>query len=345
MQAVVKTLSGPGAEFLRVPVHPPGPGEALIEVRAASICGTDYHVYAWDAWAAQRVRLPRVMGHETAGIVAELGSPDSEVSVGDHVSVETHITCGHCHACRTGQSHICERVEILGVDHDGAFADYLVVPVGNLWKNPAELPFEIAAAQEPMGNAVHAVFSGEITGQSVLITGLGPIGLFAVGLCRAAGSGQIIGAETNAFRRELGLRMGADLVLDPLQDDIRDWARQRTGGEGVDVVLEMSGNPQAIREGIRSARRGGRISLLGIPSCDVCLPLNEEVILRGLTLQGITGRRIYETWYRTRALLESGRLDIAPLITHRLPLGRYDEAMQILQEGNCGKIVLLPQIA
>ena len=343
MRAVVKTKAAPGAELRKVAVPQPGPGEALIEVRAASICGTDYHVYSWDEWAASRVKPPRIMGHETGGVIVEVGPGVRGFSVGDHVSVETHLTCGHCHSCRTGQGHICENVEILGIDHDGSFAQYMVMPATNLWKNPADMPFEVAAAQEPLGNAVHTVFAGEITGKTVLITGLGAIGLFAIGVARAAGADQIIGTELSAYRRDLGLKMGADAVFDPSQVDIVEAVRERTKGEGVDVVLEMSGHPVAIRDAIRACRMGARVSLLGLPSHDVTMELSEHVIMRGLTLQGITGRRMFDTWYKTRSLLSTGKLDIAPLLTHRLPMTSYDEAMRILHEGSCGKVVLLPQ--
>ncbi|EQD31822.1 L-threonine 3-dehydrogenase, partial [mine drainage metagenome] len=209
MQAVMKRSAAPGAELVEVPVPEPGPGEALVEVRAASICGTDYHVYSWDDWAAGRVHPPRIMGHETSGVIVALGPSVSGFKVGDHVSIETHITCGVCHSCRTGQGHICENVQILGVDHDGSFAKYLTIPAGNLWRNPTDMPFDVAAAQEPLGNAVHTVFAGEITGKSVLITGLGAIGLFAIGVARAAGAGKIIATEVTAYRRGIGTQMGA----------------------------------------------------------------------------------------------------------------------------------------
>lgn len=343
MQAVMKASAAPGAALAEVRVPEPGPGEALVEVRAASICGTDFHVYAWDDWAAGRVHPPRIMGHETAGVVAALGPGAAGVDVGDHVSIETHITCGICHSCRTGQGHICENVQIIGVDRDGSFAQYVAVPAANLWRNPSDMPFDVAAAQEPLGNAVHTVFAGEIAGKSVLITGLGPIGLFAVGVARAAGAGRIIATEVSAYRRRLGEEMGADLVIDPTSaEDLPAIVREHTGGDGVDVVLEMSGHPLAIRDGIRSAVMGGRVSLLGLPSNAVTLALSEDVIMRGITLQGITGRRMFDTWYKARALLESGRLDIAPLITHRFPLSRYADAMDLLHEGSCGKIVLIP---
>ena len=343
MRAVVKTKAEPGAELHKVPVPKPGPGEALIEVRAASICGTDYHVYSWDEWAAARVHPPRIMGHETGGVIVEVGPGVRGFAVGDHVSVETHVTCGHCHSCRTGQGHICENVEILGIDHDGSFAQFMVMPATNLWKNPPDMPFEVAAAQEPLGNAVHTVFAGEITGKTVLITGLGSIGLFAIGVARAAGADQIMATELSPYRRDLGLKMGADAVFDPSQVDTVEAVRERTRGEGVDVVLEMSGHPVAIRDAIRACRMGARVSLLGLPSQDVTMELSEQVIMRGLTLQGITGRRMFDTWYKTRSLLSTGKLDIAPLLTHRLPMTRYDEAMRILHEGNCGKVVMLPQ--
>jgi len=342
MHSVVKETPGPGARFAQSPVPKPGSGDILIRVLATSICGTDLHVYNWDEWAQHRVRPPRIMGHECAGEVVELGEGARGVKVGDLVSIETHVTCGVCRACRTGQGHICEAVSILGVDRDGTFADYLTIPAKNAWVDPPGMDPALASIQEPFGNAVHTVFSGEVTGLRVAVVGAGPIGSMAVGVLRAAGAAKILATDLSPSRLELARIMGADVLVHAASEDLTLRMREESEGEGFDVVLEMSGSGRALAQAIRGLRNGGRVALLGLPPREVSLNLGDDIIMRGITLQGITGRRMFEDWYLARSLQESGRLDLLPLITHRLPLDGVDEAMRLLESGDAGKIVLIP---
>lgn len=343
MRAVVKTKRAEGAEIRDIPIPEPGPLDVQVEVKATSICGTDYHIWAWDTWAAQRVQhLPQTMGHECSGIVRRVGAAVQGIEVGDHVSVETHVTCGRCFQCRTGQSHICQDVHILGVDRDGTFADFVVVPAVNIWKNTPEMPFEIAAIQEPMGNAVHTALAVDLVGKEVAITGCGAIGLMAIGIARTAGAARVYATDVNDYRLDLARQMGADVIVDARSEHLEDVVRERSGGHGLDVVLEMSGHPGAIVDALKACRMGATASLLGLPSAPFELDLAELVIMRGIRLLGITGRRMFETWYQTRGMLESGRLDVKPVITHHLPLERVGEAMELLHSGDCGKIVLIP---
>lgn len=342
MKAVVKTAPGPGAELRELHVPRPGPGEILVKVRAASICGTDYHIYRWDPWSAGRVRPPLVLGHEFCGEVAELGPGVGTLSVGDYVSAESHVVCGTCLQCLTGQAHVCRNTRILGVDRDGCFAEYVVIPAANAWRNPPGLPADVASMQEPLGNAVHTALHFPLVARTVAVVGCGPIGLAAVGIARAAGAARVLAAEVNPYRQALAARMGAHRVIDPSREDLAEALLAETGGLGVDVLLEMSGHPDAIRAGLRGTRSGGEVALLGLPSAPLELDLGGEVVMRGLTLQGITGRRLWQTWYQMRALLDSGVLDVTPVITHRLPLEEFRLGMELMARGECGKVVLYP---
>jgi threonine 3-dehydrogenase len=342
MKAVLKASTGPGAELTMVDVPQPGAGEALIKVKAASICGTDLHIYRWDPWAASRIKPPLVFGHEFAGEVVKLGDGASTVKTGDYVSAETHVVCGVCQQCRTGQEHICQNVSIIGVDRPGCFAEYIVVPECNLWLNPPEMPAEIASVQEPFGNAVHTALSAELVANTVLITGCGPIGLMAIAIAKAAGAERVIATEVMPYRIELARAIGADLVLNPTETDVIREIMALTADSGVDVLLEFSGNPSALREGFTVLRRGGYAALLGIPSESVEMDLANGLIFKGATVYGVTGRLIWRTWYQTKALLHSGAVDLRPLITHRLPLEDFQKGMELMEAGLCGKVILLP---
>ena len=342
MQAVVKTAAQPGAAVVTRQTPRPGPGQVLIRVLAASICGTDHHVYAWDDWAAHRVRPPVTMGHECAGEVVELGSGAGGVQVGDLVSVETHVTCGVCYPCRTGQEHICEKVSILGVDQDGAFADYLVVPAKNAWVNAKGTDPALAAIQEPFGNAVHTALATPLIGRRVAVIGVGPIGLMATAIARAAGAEQVVAVDLSAYRLEMAQRMGADAVVDASREDSTEALRRLTKSRGLDVVLEMSGSERALDQALAACANGATVALLGLPPAPIRIDLGNRVIMKGITLLGITGRRMFETWYRGQALQASGRVDLAPLITHRLPLTEVAQAMDLLASGDAAKIVLIP---
>src|SRR2546426_7606786 len=334
MLAVVKAEAAPGADIREVKVPGFGRTDVLVKVKVASICGTDLHIYNWDQWAQSRIKPPLVPGHEFCGEVAAVGSEVTSVKEGDFVSAEMHVACGKCLQCRTGQAHICQHVKIIGVDANGAFAEYVKTPESNIWKIDPAIPVEYAAVLDPLGNAVHTVLAGEIAGRSVAVTGCGPIGLFAIAVARACGAGTIIASEPHPFRQKLAVKIGARLVVDPEKLDATAEVLAATNGVRADVVLEMSRHPRAVRQAFQMLRRGGRISLLGIPSRPLELDLANDVIFKGATVQGINGRRVFETWYEMQALLKSGRLDLAPLITDRIALADYEHGMELLLSGN-----------
>jgi threonine 3-dehydrogenase len=312
MLAVVKPEAAPGAEIREVKIPAFGRTDVLVKVKVASICGTDLHIYEWDRWAQGRIHPPLIPGHEFCGEVVAFGDEVTSVKEGDFVSAEMHVACGKCLQCRTGEAHICQHVKIIGVDADGAFAEYVVIPESNIWKlDPAILP-EYASILDPLGNAVHTVLAGEIAAKTVAITGCGPIGLFSIAVARAVGATTIFAIEVNEHRRAVAAKMKADYALDPSKEDVRAIVAERTGGQGVDVVLEMAGHPDAIRTAFDIIRRGGRISLLGLTSKPIRLNLSEDIIFKGLTIQGINGRRMYQTWYQMTALLKAGKLDLHP---------------------------------
>jgi len=342
MRAVVKATAGPGAEIREVPVPTCGPGQLLLRVKRAGVCGTDLHIYGWDRWSQQRIQPPVTLGHEFVGEIVEVGAGVTEFRTGERVSCESHIICNHCVACRTGNGHVCENTRILGVDVDGGFAEYVAVPAVNAWRAPANIPIEAAAVMEPLGNAVHTAFAGPISGCNLAVTGCGPIGLFAIGVARAAGAARVVASDVSPYRLELARAMKADVVLDPREGRFVETCREITGGVGLDGVLEMSGNPAAVRDGLGALRSGGRLSLLGLPKEPFELDWNELVIFKGVTLHGIIGRRMYETWYQMDNLLSSGRLDIRPAITHVMPMEKFDEAIALLAAGKAGKVVLVP---
>jgi len=322
-----------------MPVPSIGPADVLVAVETASVCGTDLHIYHWDEWAQARIKPPYIPGHEFCGTVAAVGELVTDVKVGDFVSAEMHVACGRCKQCRSGQAHVCQFVKILGVDADGAFADYVKIPASNVWKLGDEIPRDFGSLFDPFGNAVHTVLSGEIAGQTVAVTGCGPIGLFAIAVAKACGAADIFAIEPNETRRELARKMGAKTLLDPASGDVERQVFEATGGTGVDVLLEMSGHPAAIAQGFRMLRMGGRASLLGIPSRAVEMDLANGVIFKGATVHGINGRKMYETWFQAEALLRGG-MDLSPVITHRLPLAEFDAAMKLLESGEASKILL-----
>lgn len=340
MLAVRKLRPGPGAEIVRVPVPSPGPGEVLIRVQNASICGTDHHIYAWNSWAASRVRTPHILGHEVAGVIEEIGEGVHERLRGKHVSVETHFYCGQCTACAHHLEEMCQRLRILGVDTDGCFAEYCLAPAANVWINDPKLPSNILSLQEPLGNAIDTVLSDDVTGKSLLLTGCGPIGLLGVAVAVASGAGPVIVTDVQDYRLDLAKKLGANVVLNPRKDEIVNGVRNATDGRGADVVCEMSGNAAAFRQAFEAAAPGGRVSLLGLPDQEIALDWNNLVLFKRLTVMGIYGRKIFETWEKAKNLLSSGRLDIRPVITHELPLAEIEQAMRLMESGKCGKIVL-----
>lgn len=341
MKAIVKTERAAGAEMRGdAPIPEPPRDGVLVKIRAVSICGTDFHVYSWDPWAQGRVAPPVIMGHEWAGEVVAVGPEAQSLRVGDYVSGESHRVCGHCLQCRTGQGHVCRNTKIFGVDTNGCFAEFFAVPEASVLKNDGRVAPEIACMQDPLGNAVHAALAGEIIGRSVAVLGCGPIGLFAIAVVRAVGGGPIWASDTTDYRLDLARRVGADFVARVTAEDIEEMVRAGTNGQGVDVVLEMSGAPSAIAQSLRLARPGGRVSLMGIPSQPVTLAVAEDLIFKGLSVQGIVGRRLYETWVTMKALLASGRLDVRPILTHEMPFERFADGMELMRTGQCGKVVL-----
>ncbi|HXX27534.1 MAG TPA: L-threonine 3-dehydrogenase [Terriglobales bacterium] len=342
MLAVVKQQAAPGVEIREVKLPALGSSDVLVKVKVASICGTDLHIYEWDRWAQRRIHPPLIPGHEFCGNVVAVGNEVTNVREGDFVSAEMHVACGTCLQCRTGEAHICQRVKIIGVDADGAFAEYVVIPESNIWALDPAIPQEYASILDPLGNAVHAVLAGEIAGKTVAITGCGPIGLFSIAVARAVGAAQVFALEVNEHRRGIAQQMKADLTLDPTREDIVSVIMAQTAGLGVDVVLEMAGHPQAIRTAFDIVRRGGRISLLGLTSKPVSLNFSEDIIFKGITIQGINGRRMYQTWYQMTALLKNQKLDLHPVITDRIAIEDFSKGMDRLKTGESSKILVYP---
>ncbi len=340
MRALVKTKAVPGLELLDVPKPSAGPGQVVVRVLATSLCGTDNHIYRWDEWAQGRIHPPRIIGHELCGEVVEAGSGVAAVAVGDYVAAESHITCAVCFQCRTGNAHVCKNYRILGIDEDGSYAEYVRLPERVLWKTSREIPPEFACLQEPLGNAVHAALVEDLTGQSVLITGCGPTGLFATAVARTAGAGVIIASDVSDYRLGLANQLGADYTVNPTRDDT-DLITRVTGGEGVDVALEMSGNPAAIHKCFLYVKNGGRVTLFGIPEAQVSFDMTNEIIFKGIRVYGVTGRRLFQTWYRLSGLFKAG-LNIKPVVTHVLPLDKFAEGFDLVAKGQCGKVVLRP---
>src|SRR5271156_543758 len=342
MRALRKVRAAKGLQIGDVNVPAIGPADVLVRVSAASICGTDLHIYGWDRWSQGRIKPPVTLGHEFCGIVERAGEEVSAVKPGDFVSAEMHLNCGHCHQCRLGQAHICQNLKIIGIDMDGAFAEFVKIPASNIWKLDPAIPERYGAILDPLGNAVHTVLAGSIAGQTVLVTGCGPIGLMSIAVAKACGSSTVFATETNAERRAMALKMGADVVINPAAEDAVAKILAETQGTGVDALLEMSGNPTAIQQGFKALRAGGRASLLGIPTENVPLDLVNDVIFKGATVQGIYGRRMYGTWVQMTALLKAGRLNLEPLFGEREPLDKFENAFAKLQGGLAGKILLYP---
>jgi threonine 3-dehydrogenase len=337
MKSLVKHHAGPGFQLTDVQVPAIRDNEVLIRVRRAGVCGTDVHIYEWDDWARGRCKPPFVVGHEFAGDVVEAGKLVTDVKVGDRVTAEGHIVCGRCLACRTGNSHVCPNTRIIGVDRDGCFAEYISMPSLNVWHLDDSISFDIGGIHDPMGNAFHTALTADIPGSVVLITGCGPIGIFAVGICRAAGAARIIASDVNDRRLELAKTMGANDALHP--DQVEEAVMRATGGSGVDVVLEMSGVPAAIHQAFAMVRLGGRVQMLGIPAKPMEVNLANEIIFKGITIYGVIGRRMYETWHQMTRFLLSGEFDPTPVITHRFPLEGFEEAMRVIKSGEAGKVI------
>lgn len=340
MKAVVKRKPAKGMEFVEVPTPKIGLRDVLIKVSISSICGTDVHIYDWSRWAQNRFKPPRIIGHEFVGIVTKIGEEVTRVKIGNRVSAESHLYCGHCYQCQNGSIEVCKNFKLLGVDHDGTFAEFLVLPEHVLWKNDPDIPDEWATIQEPFGNAVDTVLSDDISAKRVLILGAGPIGLFSTGIARACGASLIILSDPNDYRLNIGKKMGANITVNPRKQDIIKITMDATKNNGVDVVLEFSGSNQALNQGLKVITPGGRLSLLGIYERRVNIDLNKDVIFKKIRIYGITGRKVFSTWYKTSRFLSSGLVDVSPIITHQFPLKYYEKGMKLMKEGKCGKVIL-----
>jgi threonine 3-dehydrogenase len=343
MKAIVKAKAEyNGLEFRELPIPEPGFGETLIKMNTVAICGTDFHIYSWDKWSQSRVKPPTTLGHEFVGEIVKIGPGVDHYKVGDYVSGEGHLTCGFCKMCRTGQAHVCENWKGIGYDVDGCFAEYMVFPEKNLWKNKKELDPALCAIQDPLGNAIHAVFAADCVTKTVAVFGMGPIGLLAVAVLKTIGAEKIIAIDKdNDYRLNLAKVVGATHVIKDIDhDDVPDKIKNICGGKGVDVVLEMAGATPAIQNALESVRSNGEVVLMGIPNNNISLNIADDVVFKSLNIHGITGRRLWDTWYRMAALLRSGKLDVHPIITHKFKFEDYEKGFEIMKTGNCGKVIL-----
>lgn len=340
MLAIVKERPERGASLTTVDIPAVADDEVLVKIDYASICGTDVHIYVWNEWAQNRIKTPHIMGHEFSGHVVETGRSVRGFKENDFVSSETHIYCGHCYQCLTGHSEVCQNLQILGVDRAGAFAEYIAVPERVLWKNDPLIPASWASIQEPMGNALDTVNAESVAGRTVLVTGAGPIGVLAVGIAKAFGAAQLFVSDLSDYRLDIAKRMGADVVLNPLHDDVEAVVKEQTNGIGVDVVLEMSGSEKAIHQGLKALTPAGRMSMLGLPDRPVTLDLTNEVIFKELRIYGVTGRKIFSTWETVSRLLASRLVDPTPAITHQLKFEDWQTGMDAMVAGTSGKVVL-----
>jgi threonine 3-dehydrogenase len=338
MLALVKARPGPGLSLETVPDPEVGINDVLIRVHRTGICGTDLHIESWDPWAERTIVPPLIVGHEFVGHVVEVGSNVADFHPGDLVSGEGHVVCGRCRHCLAGRRHLCAHTVGLGVGRDGAFAEYVVLPMTNVWHHWPGIDEDVAAIFDPFGNAVHTALAFPVLGEDVLVSGAGPIGLMAAAVVRHAGARFVVVSEPNAFRRGLAERIGATAVVDPRERDLHEVQAELGMVEGFDVALEMSGNATALRGAIANMAHGGAIAMLGIPTAEIPLDMN-EVVFKMLTLRGIYGREMYETWYKMTVMLQSG-LDIRPVITHRFPFREHEAAFAAARSGDSGKVIM-----
>jgi threonine 3-dehydrogenase len=338
MQALVKTKAGPGLELREVPRPAIGINDVLVRVRKTGICGTDLHIESWDPWAAKAIKPPLVVGHEFVGEIVEVGSNVADFHPGEIVSGEGHVTCGRCRHCLAGRRHLCANTIGLGVGRDGAFAEYVALPMTNIWHQWPGIDDEVAAIFDPFGNAVHTALAFNVLGEDVLVSGAGPIGLMATAVAKHAGARYVVVSEPNAYRRNLATKMGATVAVDPGERDLHDVQRELGMVEGFDVALEMSGNAAALRSAIDNMAHGGGVAILGIPTAEISLDVN-AIVFKMLTLRGIYGREMYETWYKMSVMLQSG-LDIRPAITHRFSYRDHEAAFAAARSGDSGKVIM-----
>ncbi len=338
MKALVKSKSEPGLWLEDVPLPEFGINDVLIEVLRTGICGTDVHIYNWDAWAQKTVPVPLVVGHEFVGRIVEVGSNVSGFRTGEIVSGEGHVVCGRCRNCLAGRRHLCKNTMGIGVNRPGAYAEYLALPMTNVWHHEPNIPRDVQAIFDPLGNAVHTALSFPVLGEDVLITGAGPIGIMAAAVVRHAGARFVVITDVNPYRLDLARRMKPTLALDARTERIHDAQQQLGMKEGFDVGLEMSGNPDAFREMLANMCHGGKVAMLGIPTAEMAIDWN-QVVFNMLTVKGIYGREMYETWYKMTVMIQGG-LDVQPVITHRFHYSHFEQGFEIMRSGNSGKVIL-----
>jgi threonine 3-dehydrogenase len=338
MKALVKAKPEPGVWMERVALPEIGPTDVLIKIRKTAICGTDVHIYSWDDWSQKTIPVPMTIGHEYVGEIVEVGEEVEDFAPGDRVSGEGHIVCGHCRNCRAGREHLCRKTVGVGVNRPGAFAEYLAIPAHNAYKLPADLPDDIAAILDPFGNAAHTALSFDLVGEDVLITGAGPIGIMAGAIAKKIGARHIVITDINPYRLELARKLGIHHAVNAAESDLASVMDELGMLEGFDVGLEMSGSPRALGDMLKVMMHGGKVALLGIPPAEASLDLT-QVVFKGLTLKGIYGREMFETWYKMIALIQEG-LDLSPILTHHFPVDRYREGFEVMASGQSGKVVL-----
>jgi threonine 3-dehydrogenase len=338
MRALCKKEAKEGIWMIEASVPEIGPDDVLIKIRKTAICGTDLHIYKWDAWAAKTVPVPLITGHEYVGEIAKTGANVKNLTVGQRVSGEGHLACGTCRNCRGGKMHLCIKTVGVGVNRQGCFAEYFALPASNVFPLSDAVSDDVASFFDPLGNAVHTALSFDLVGEDVLITGAGPIGVMAVAICRHAGARHVVITDVNDYRLGLAQKMGATRAVNVTRDNLKTVMKDLGMTEGFDVGLEMSGNPAALRQMTETTRHGGKIALLGIPPADTAIDWS-LVIFKGLILKGIYGREMYETWYKMKSIVEAG-LDVSPVITHIFPANDYQKAFDAMLEGNTGKVIL-----
>ena len=338
MKALIKKKAAPGLVLENLPVPEVGINDVLIKIMKTGICGTDLHVYEWDSWAQKSIRPPIVIGHEFVGTIERVGSNVRDFKAGEVVSGEGHVVCGRCRNCLAGRRHLCAGTQAFGINRPGAFAEYIAIPVGNVWHHDASIPREVQTIFDPFGNAVHTALSFDVLGEDVLITGAGPIGIMAIPVVKHAGARHVVITDVNPYRLELARKMGATLALDVRKQSIAKSQNKLGMKEGFDIGLEMSGDSKAFGDMLANMCHGGRIAMLGIPTEKIAIDWN-RVIFNGLTIKGIYGREMYETWYKMTVMIQSG-LDIRPVITHHYPYSEFEKAFAVVRSGQCGKVIL-----
>lgn len=342
IRSVVKSTPGPGAMLEPWTQPKLGNHDVMVKVQAASICGTDLQIFEWSNWVQDRVKPPFVMGHEFAGKIVETGKEVADLREGDFVSGETHIYCGKCFQCRTGNAHICERMLLRGVDTDGCFTEFHTLNEQTAWRNDRKLPIEAASAQEPLGNAVHVASAAEIPGKTVAVFGCGPIGSCLIGLCKSYGAAKIFAVDVVDYRLKLAHEMGADILINGKTENVIKNILGTTDNRGVDVFFEMSGAKPSFEQGFRTLRPGGSAILFGLPSNKVDIDVENWIIFKDARVRGIFGRRIWDTWYKTAEVLKTGEVDLSKIITHRFNLEEFQKAFALMKSGQCGKIIMYP---